>query len=172
MLISILKCQSDSFNGNEDTIFLKQQSFKGKWKDLFVFVERNDKMVSSIGGVWFRLWHSGGYNFSLLSYPPLDCIIICFVYAYWISNGNYGVVLFKKKKVHPMEELYLGCSNSKPEMEVGWWEETPLHDQWRLGGLIIQLATIIRVKLVIIGGMFLRGLSKHRKRRLVSMKDW
>ena len=45
MLISILKGQYDSFTGNEDTIFLKQQSFKSKWKDLFVSVERNDKMV-------------------------------------------------------------------------------------------------------------------------------
>ena len=44
MLISILKGQYDSFTGNEDMIFLKQQSFKGKWKDLLVFVERNDKM--------------------------------------------------------------------------------------------------------------------------------
>ena len=38
MLISIIKGQYDSFTGNEETIFLKQQSFKGKWKDLFVFV--------------------------------------------------------------------------------------------------------------------------------------
>ena len=38
MLISILK-------GQYEDHFLKQQSFKGKWKDLFVFVERNDKMV-------------------------------------------------------------------------------------------------------------------------------
>ena len=53
--------------------------------------------VTFIGGVWFHLWHSGGYTFSLLSYPPLDRIIICFVYAYWIGNGNYCVVLFKNK---------------------------------------------------------------------------
>ena len=44
MFISILKSQYDSFIGNQDIIFLKQQSFKGKWKDLFVFVGRNDKM--------------------------------------------------------------------------------------------------------------------------------
>ena len=44
MLISILKGQYDSFTGTEDMIFLKQQSFKGEWKDLLVFVERNDKM--------------------------------------------------------------------------------------------------------------------------------
>ena len=44
MLISIIKGQYDSFNGNEDMIILKQESFKGKWKDLFIFVERNDKM--------------------------------------------------------------------------------------------------------------------------------
>ena len=44
MLISILKGQYDSFMGNENMIFLKQQSRKGKWKDLLVFVERNDKM--------------------------------------------------------------------------------------------------------------------------------
>ena len=45
MRISILKGQYAAFIGKGDTIFLKQQSFKGKWKDLFVFVERNDKMV-------------------------------------------------------------------------------------------------------------------------------
>ena len=45
MLISILKGHYDPFIGNEDTVFQKQQSFKGKWKDLFVFVERNDKIV-------------------------------------------------------------------------------------------------------------------------------
>ena len=45
MVISILKGQYDSFIGNDYAIFLKQQSFKGKWKDLFVFVERNDRMV-------------------------------------------------------------------------------------------------------------------------------
>ena len=38
MLISILK-------GQYEDHFLKQQSFKAKWKDLFVFVERKDKMV-------------------------------------------------------------------------------------------------------------------------------
>ena len=45
MLISILKGQYDSFTGNEDMIFLKQRSFEGKWKDLLVFVERNDKKM-------------------------------------------------------------------------------------------------------------------------------
>ena len=44
MLISILKGQNDSFTSIEDMIFFKQQSFVGKSKDLFVFVERNDKM--------------------------------------------------------------------------------------------------------------------------------
>ena len=51
-------------------------------------------VVSSIVGVWFHLWHSGGYTFSLLSYPQLDWIMIYFVYAYWIGNGNYGVVFY------------------------------------------------------------------------------
>ena len=76
MLISILKGQYDSFIGNEDTIFLKQQSFKGEWKDLFVFVERNDKMVWQYvsprllflpWGDLFQLWHSGGYTFSIMA---------------------------------------------------------------------------------------------------------
>ena len=49
-------------------------------------------VVSSIGGVWFQLWNSGEYTFSLLSYPLLDCIVICFQYTYWIGNGNYRVV--------------------------------------------------------------------------------
>ena len=78
MLMSILKGQYDSFTGNEVTIFLKQQSFKGKWKDLFVFMVRNDKMFGNM-------------------YPLDGCflhsIIVFFVYAYWIGNGNYGVVL-------------------------------------------------------------------------------
>ena len=47
-LISILKDQYDSFTGNEDTIFLKQRSFKCKWKDLFLFVETNDFAILPI----------------------------------------------------------------------------------------------------------------------------
>ena len=71
MLISILKGQYDSFMGNKGMIFLKQQFFNGKWKDLLVFVERKWQnglaictpamIVSSIGGGWFQLWHNGAY---------------------------------------------------------------------------------------------------------------
>ena len=47
-----------------------------------------------------------GFNYDIvgdipfLSYLtlPIDFIIICFVYIYWIGNGNYGVVLLLKEE--------------------------------------------------------------------------
>ena len=51
MRISILKGQYDSFTDNEDTIFLKQSSFKYSWK----IISTPLMVVSSIGGVCFTL---------------------------------------------------------------------------------------------------------------------
>ena len=78
MLMSILKGQYDSFTGNEVTIFLKQQSFKGKWKDLFVFVERNDKMVwRYVPPRWlFPPQLEFGFSYDIVGDVPSLCYLI------------------------------------------------------------------------------------------------
>ena len=38
----------------------------------------------------------------MLYYPPLDYIIVRFIFAYRIGNPNYGVVLKKKRSSKPI----------------------------------------------------------------------
>ena len=66
------------------------------------------------GSLVFNYDYSGEYTFSLLSHPPLDCIVICFVCVYWIDNGNYGVVLWRKKI--PSSTCQCQCPR--------WWRST------------------------------------------------
>ena len=86
--------------------FLNGAPLQVSGKDLFVFVERNDKFVWQCGRICSSLWgemtNSFGNVYTLddFNYDRVgDCISICSVYTFWIGGGNYGVVLFLKKIV-------------------------------------------------------------------------
>ena len=77
---------------------MKQQSFKGKWKDLLVFMERNDKMEwKYVPPRWlFPPYVEVGFNFDIRGgdiLPATKMYHYRFVFPYCIGNGNYGVVL-------------------------------------------------------------------------------